>query len=352
MKKKGLFALLSGICLVLILVALPLMSACAPAAPTPPAAEVVIKYGHVVPVFMSPHTAATVTKEYVERMSGGKIVIEVFPAGQLGGAIAIAEQVQAGTVEMCNVGIQEMSTFVPELSVYSLPFVFPGRDVAIEVLKSEKIRAKFFPLVEAKGFIPLGFASAEPRDFTNKLRPVRTPEDVKGIKIRVMEVPILVDTWKALGADPVTMPFPEVYGGLQQGVIDGQENPIDVSNIMKFNEITKYGTYLGHLYQAQLVSYNASAWAKLTEDQKRIIRAGVAVGEKACWEHSVISIADGERIAVEKYGVKIEHLTPAEYKLWKDAVAPVWVKWSEEISPEYYDFFVREVEKLSRQLGY
>lgn len=307
-----------------------------------------LKYGHVVPEFHAVHKGAVATKEYVERESGGAITIQIFPMSQLGGERTLAEQVQAGNLEMTNVGTPVMSNFVPQLNVYNLPFVFPNRDVCIATLKSKTVRDRFFPLLPPKGFIPLGFGSAEPRDLTNKLRSIRSPEDLKGLKIRVMESAILIDIFKTLGANPITMPFGEVYSGLQQGVVDAQDNPVDISNMMKFTEVTKYATYLGHIIQCQLVSVSAMIWDRLSDEHKNIIRKGVAVGEKVAWDIGTESIANGERVAIEKYGVSITHLTPAEHKAFRRAVSSVHEKYRKIIGPKYYDFFVNEVEKLSK----
>jgi len=316
------------------------------------AKKIVMRYGHVVPKFHSMHKGAIAMAEYVNKKSNGSIEIQVFPARQLGQTRTLLEGVNTGTIAMCMASVCEVALYVPQLDVYSLPFVFPNRKVAFAVLKSEKIRAKLFPLIEKAGFIPLGFGSAEPRDITNSVRAVRKPKDVKGLRIRVMEAPIYVDAWKQLGASPITMPFGEVYTGLQQGVVDGQENPIDISALMKFLEVNKHATAIGYALQTNPILINPAVWKKLTDAQRQIMREGAAEEERVMYELGTKSLAMGTKVAKEKYGVSVVELTPAERAAFQKAVMPVYDKYKKRIKPEYYNFFMKEVGNISKKLGF
>ena len=349
MEKKSVFTLLFGFCLVLLFVVLPLMSAYSK---PNPAEKMVFRYAHVVPEFHAIHKGALAMAEYVKKESKGSIEIQVFPSMQLGDTRALLEAVNIGTIEMCNASVCELALFVPQLDVYSLPFIFSNREVALGALKSKTIRAKFFPLIEAKGFIPLGFGSAEPRDISNRLRPVRTPDDLKGMRIRVMEAPIYIDAWKQLGAVPVSLPFGEVYTALQQGVVDGQENPIDISAMMKFLEVTKFVTAIGYALQTNPILFSPPLWKKLTDKQKQIMREGAAEGERVAWEVGGKSLSEGAKVAKEKYGISVVRLTPAKRKAFVKAVQPVYARCRDRIGPEYFDFFIKDVEKIAKELGY
>jgi tripartite ATP-independent transporter DctP family solute receptor len=311
-------------------------------------AKLVIKYGHVVPEKHPIHIGALAFKEFMEKKSGGEIEIQVFPMGQLGGERSMAEQVQAGTLPMANIGIPVMTAFVPQVTAFILPFILPDIKTANALLDSE-MTTKLFEFMPPKGFIPLGFASSEFRDLTNTKRPVRKTEDLRGLKIRVMETPILVDTFKQLGATPTPMPFPEVYQALQQGVIDAQENPVPMSVLMKFTEVTKYATLTHHILQAQLIVVSPDLWNKLTKDQKEIFKEGIALHQKTGREEGFKYLEDGLAKAKEVHKVAIIELTPAEREGFRKALSPVYEKYRKTIGETLYDEFMKKVEALSKK---
>lgn len=310
-------------------------------------AKLVIKFGHVVPEKHPIHYAALAFKDSVEKKSGGEIEVQVFPMGQLGAERSMAEQVQAGTLQMASIGVAVLTTFVPQLNALILPFILPDIETANALLDSD-MTAKLFTFMPPKGFIPLGFSTSEFRDLTNSKRAVRKPEDIRGIKIRVMETPILVDTFRELGATPVPMPFPEVYQALQQGVIDAQENPVPMSVMMKFTEVTKYATLTHHILQAQLTMVSPDLWEKLSKEQKEIIKEGIAVHQRVGREEGFKYTEDG---LAKARGQKVDiiKLSAAERESFLKAVAPVHTKYRKTIGEGLYDEFMKKVGALSKK---
>jgi tripartite ATP-independent transporter DctP family solute receptor len=289
-------------------------------------AKMTLKLGMPAPP-THPHTKSNVMlAEYVKAKTNGEITIDVFPMSQLGGERSMVEQVQGGTLEMADITTAVLSNFVPEVSFFDLPFLFPTRGLAYSVLNDSefwKIISAAFP---QKGFAVIGYGENEIRDFTNTKREVRKPEDIKGLKVRVMESPVYLETWKTLGASAVGMPFGEVYNALQQGVIDAQENPIMTSVLMKFTEVTPYVTILNYSLTATFKIVNLDIWNQLKPEQQEIFYQGAQMAMRAGREGSMK--LTGELVAeLEKSGkTKVVRLTPEERLAFRKAVQPVYDK--------------------------
>jgi len=184
---------------------------------------------------------------------------------------------QAGTLQLAAITTAVMSNFVPQAAMIDLPFIFPDRKTAYKVLDDVEFMKKFFPYFTPKGFIAIGWTENEFRDMTNSKRPIHKPADLKGLKIRVMESPVYLDTFKQLGVQPVPMPFPEVYNALQQGVIDGQDNPLLTSVLMKFTEVNKNVTITHHILTECVIVANPDFWKTLSKKEKKIMRDAAKV---------------------------------------------------------------------------
>jgi tripartite ATP-independent transporter DctP family solute receptor len=297
-------------------------------------AKMVIKFGHVAPPFHGQSVGADHFAKYVMEKTNGEVEVRTYPMGQLGGERSMAEQVQTGTLQMAAITCAVLSNFVPQASVVPLPFVFPDRRTAYAVLDSE-IRDKLFSYFPAKGFMALGFTENEFRDLTNSKRPIRKPEDLQGLKIRLMESPIFIDTFKQMGVNPVPMPFPEIYNALQQGVIDGQDNPLYTSILMKFTEVNKYVTITHHMLTECPIVANLAWWNSLSPEVQKIMREAAYETEIVNRGHtlqdklsmSVMAKKDPKSGKVtpgpsiyavaRKQGVEIIELTPAERQAFK-----------------------------------
>ncbi len=308
------------------------------------AKKIVVKFGHVAPPFHGQHQGCLAFAKYVAEKTKGKIDIKVFPMGQLGGERSMAEQVQAGTLQMAAITTAVLSNFVPQAALIDLPFIFPDRKTAYKVLDDKEFQKKFFSYFPKKGFIAIGWTENEFRDMTNSKRPIHKPSDLKGLKIRVMESPVYLDTFKQLGVQPVPMPFPEVYNALQQGVIDGQDNPLLTSVLMKFTEVNKYVTLTHHILTECVIIVNPDFWNTLSASEKKIFREAADICIKVNRKVNADLYKNKIWKVVEKKHIKVVKLTPAEREAFKKAMTPVYAKYKKIVGPDLFNFFEKKIK--------
>jgi len=306
------------------------------------AAKVIVKYGHVAPPTHSQHYGALAFAKYAAEKSKGEIEVQVFPLGQLGAERSMAEQVQAGTLQMASITSAVLANFVPEIGIIELPFVYPSREIAYKVLDDKDVKERFGKFCEPKGFIFIGYTENEFRDITNSKRPIRKPEDLKGLKFRVIESPLMIDTFKTLGTSPTPLPFTEIYNALQQKVIDGQDSPLYTSVLMKFTEVNKFATITNHILTECLTVVNKAFWASLTPDQQKIFREAAQVQIQVNRETNVKGRADTlEKAKAQK--VEIIILTAKEREAFQKALKPVYEKYKTVFGVEWYDFYLHKI---------
>jgi tripartite ATP-independent transporter DctP family solute receptor len=309
----------------------------------PTEAKMNLKYGFIAPPTHPEVIAGQAFADYVKEKTNGEITIDIFPLGQLGGERSMVEQIQGGTLDMMDCTTAVLSNFVPQVALFDLPFLWPTREVAYSVLADPEFFKIFADVFPQKGMVAIGYGENEMRDLTNVKREVRTPADVKGLKIRVLEAPVFLETWKQLGASPVPMPFPEVYNALQQGVIDAQENPILTSVLMKFTEVCPYATITNYSLTELFHLVNIDLWNKLTKEQQQIFRDGSEMMIKKNREGGKKMLAEIIAKLETEGKVKITRLTKEERDAFQAAVQPVYAKFEKEVGnipnkPEYGKF--------------
>ncbi len=215
-------------------------------------------------------------KKKVEELTGGKVVVEIYPNNALGNEREMAESVLLGTIEMCCVTSDgTLPSWVPETQILSIPYLFASKKEAYYVL-DHTLQDYLEPKFEAKGAKHLAFAELGFRHFTNNKRPVKTASDMQGLKIRVQEAPVWFALLHDLNATATPIPFAELYTALQQGMVDGQENPIASIASSKFYEVQKYMSLDGHTYAAGSALINKRFYDSLpAQYQKAIDEAAV-----------------------------------------------------------------------------
>lgn len=311
-------------------------------------AKMIVKYGHVGPPVHPQHHAALAFAKYVGEKTNGEIEVQVFPLGQLGGERSMTEQVQGGTLQMTAITAGVLANFVPEIGIIELPFVYPNREVAYKVLDDKEVKDRFARYCDAKGFVFIGYTENEFRDLTNSKRPVKTPEDMKGLKIRVVEAPMMIDTFKALGANPTPLPFPEIYNALQQKVIDGQDNPIYTSILMKFTEVNKFATITNHILTECPTVVNRDFWSSLKPEHQKIFREAAEVQAKVNREGNAKNRVEAlDKAKAQKVNVHV--LTQKEREAFKKAVQPVHQKYRAQYGAEWYDFYLKKVNFYTKK---
>lgn len=315
------------------------------------AAQATVKFGHVAPPFHGQSKGIDAFAAYVKEKTDGRIDIATFPSGQLGGERSMAEQVQSGTLQIAAITTAVIQNFVPQASILDMPFIFPNRATAYATLDDEEVQEKFFSYFPKKGFIAIGWTENEIRDFTNNKRPIRTPEDIKGLKVRVMNSPVYLDTFKQLGASPVGIPFPETYNALQAGVIDAQENPILTTVLVKFTEVTKHVTLTQHCLTECVIVVSVDYWESLSEEDKKIFKeaAKVAIDTNRRVNAELHQKLPKLDISIDEYAkansIEMVRLTDEERARFKEAMVPVWDKYRKKIGGDLFDFVLAKIEE-------
>ena len=214
-----------------------------------------------------------VLAQEVEKGTNGRIVIKNFFSGSLGGERESIESVQLGTQELTGTSTGPIPNFVPAVKILDIPFLFRDKAHARAVLDGP-IGQALLKEFDSKGFKALAWSENGVRHMTNNKRPINLPDDLKGLKMRTMENPVHVAAYKGFGIITTPMAFPEVFTALQQGVVDGQENPLSVIMAAKFEQVQKYMTLTAHVYSPALLLMNKASFDKLSPaDQKVFLDA-------------------------------------------------------------------------------
>jgi tripartite ATP-independent transporter DctP family solute receptor len=259
--------------------------------------------------------------EIVQAKSAGKIKVNLFPGGVLGGDAQVVSAIQGGTVEMASLNSGILASQVKDFELFDLPFIFANgkeADAVVDGPFGKKMHAK----LEAKGLIGLTYWELGFRQITNSKRPITKVEDIAGLKLRVIPNAINLDWTKALGANPTPLAFPEVYAGLEQGAIDGQENPLSVIAANKFFEVQKYVTLTNHQYNPQSVLISKKFWDTLSAAEKKIISDAAA--ESTTYEREQARLQATTALdAVKKGGMQVSELSAAELAKFREKMKPV-----------------------------
>jgi tripartite ATP-independent transporter DctP family solute receptor len=295
--------------------------------------------------FASDHSSSKAIqafKEEVETKSGEDLAIEVFPDMQLGGAGENVSQTRSGTIAMTWVGMAYLSRTVPELEAVSLPFLFPNREVAYAVIDGE-VGDLLSEKLDEKGFTLLGMMELGQRQVTNSERPIKTAEDLAGLKIRLQPIESHLATFEALGANPTPMDIREVYSALQQKVIDGEENPYSLILASRFYEVQPYLSNTGHFFDFISVVANKDVWESLTPEQQAIIEEAmanaVAMQRKAAEEADLAALAE-----LQELGMQYDELPPEELEKIRAATAGVIDQIRERAGAELVDQVLASVK--------
>ena len=282
-----------------------------------------VKLAHVVNEKDGFHIAATKFKELVEERTGGKVSIELYPNAQLGDERTLLEGMQIGTVDMGIITNGPVANFVEEIAVFELPFLFPSPEAAYAVLDGE-IGKEILASLERVQLKGLAYAERGFRNLTNNVRPVNGPADMDGLKIRVMENPVYIDTFKALGANTVPMAWTEALTAMQQGTIDGQENPINVIYSFKLYEPQKHLSMTRHTYAPAIIVMSLNLWDRLPADAQDVISASAQKAAEYEREMNAKMSADQTQ-ALRDNGMQI--VENPDIAAFQAKVAPVYEKY-------------------------
>lgn len=272
---------------------------------------------------------ATRFKEIVEANSNGKYKVELFPAGQLGDEQKMVKDARRGSIDGAVVAINNITPFSKSVGVLTLPYLIQNFNDAVKVTTGD-LGAKWQAfLIKEAGVRPLGWSYANFRVLTNSKRPVKKLADLKGLKLRVPKNPIMIETWKALGAEPIPMAWPETFTAMQQGVVDGQDNPHVVNFAFKFYEVQKYTSEVHYNFALQPLVIGEKFFSSLSaEDQAMIIRAGL----EAQQFNLLTAVSVAEKAKQNMISKGVEHMEIEDEDQWaKLAMEKVWPKFYDSI---------------------
>ncbi|MEL7624507.1 MAG: TRAP transporter substrate-binding protein [Clostridiales bacterium] len=291
-------------------------------------AVIKLKIGHVLNSDSPFHAGALHFAELIEEKSGGMLQAEVFPSALLGNDRELAEGLQLGTVDMAVTATAPVSGFSPTLQVFDLPFLFNDAEHAYKVLDGELGDQILDEFHEASGIVGLAFWENGFRHFTNGKRPIKTADDTKGLKIRVQEISSHIDYWKNIGCSPTPMAWTEVYTALQQGTVDGQENPVQTIYTQKIYEVQKYISLTYHCYAPAIIMISQNAYDKLSPEHQVIVKE--AAREAAAFERNFIyELESGAIDEMSALGVDIVKPEDIDIESFRAAAAPIHQKYGD-----------------------
>lgn len=295
---------------------------------------IVIKLGNVQATADIVQTGLKKFADLVAERTKGQIQVQIFPASQLGTEQELLEGVQLGTVHMFEGSTGAVGRFLPDLEAFAAPYIWRDLDHMLKVVRGPIGQELAERLVKAKGMRVLDFGWLfGNRYLTTKNKAIYKPEDLKGMKIRVQPTAIYLETIKAMGANPTTMDFKEVYLGLQSGVIDGQENPPFVIYNNKFFEVQKFLMLTAHITQNQAIVINDKFYQGLSPEFRRILtEAAIEAGN---FQNGLV--LKSEKADLDRLKEKGMTIVQPDVKAFREATKDVWKKVSEKWEPGLYE---------------
>ncbi|MGL4634737.1 MAG: TRAP transporter substrate-binding protein [Beijerinckiaceae bacterium] len=278
--------------------------------------------------------------------SGGKMKLQAFWGGALGGDLQATQALRSGTQEMVVTSSSPLVGILPDLGVFDLPFLFANEKEADAILDGAfgKTISDKLPGV---GLVNLSYWENGFRNLTNSRKPVTKVEDFPGLKVRVMQNNIFLDTFKTLGTNAVPMAFQEVFAALETKTIDGQENPFVTIDTSKMYEVQKFLSVTNHAYTPFMVLYSKTLFDRLSAEEQKALQECAAEGQK---EQRTVSRALSEKSLenVKKQGMQVNMIAPAEQARMRDAVKPVYERGATTIGKATVDLIQAELAKLRK----
>jgi tripartite ATP-independent transporter DctP family solute receptor len=250
----------------------------------------VLKLGHIAEPSHPYAKGADKWAELVSAKTGGKVKIQVFHSSQLGDQKTLIEGLVYGTIDMALVGTAALTQFQPQMGIFDLPFLFDDRDHAFRSL--DTVGMDIGKALEPKGIKLLGYMENGIRHMTNNVREIKTPEDMQGLKIRVQTSKIFIEMMKAMGASPTPMSLGELYSAMQNGTVDGQENPSAHIYTQRYYEVQKYASKTAHAYAPEPVLVSLAKWNSLPESVRTVLTDSAK--EAIAWQRQFSTESDDD----------------------------------------------------------
>lgn len=308
--------------------------------------ERTIKFGHLNNPDHPTSLGVRKFAEIVAAKSGGKIKVQEFAASQLGNELQQQSALQGGVQEMLVASTTSLNGIVKEFGLLDFPFLFANAkqaDALVDGPLGKMLSAK----LPEKGVIVLGFFDLGFRNVTNSKRPIMKGSDLEGLKLRVIPNPVFLETFKTFKANPIPMPFAELYGALESKAVDGQENPFAVIASSKFYEVQKYVSGTNHVYATNPIQISKRFWDKLSPAEQKILTD--AAIEAQNWQRVVSREVSAKALGeLTGKGMVYNDLPPAELAKMRAEVRPVYDKFSAAYDPAVVNLFKTELERVSK----
>lgn len=298
--------------------------------------ELTIKLAHEVAENTSQHAGSLAFKEAIEKASGGKIKVQVYPNGQLFGDKDVFQNIVANNVQFTQIDMAKLVGEDPRFNIPSVPFLFKGDDQAIKFWDGEKGK-EILGSLEKDGLVGLAMWPNGPKHLTNVVRPIKSPKDLQGLKFRTQGGQVLESVFKAVGAGSTSIPFTELYTALQQGTVDGQTNTFVNIESKKFDEVQKYLTVSGETRVDLAFFSNKKFMDSLNEPTRKIIDEGIKAGTEKARQAAKDMNTEALKKLKERGKVEIYELNDAEIEEFRKAWAPIYDEYTPIIGAEYIE---------------
>lgn len=279
--------------------------------------------------------AAQKWADLLKARSDGSLTLRVYPNAQLvaGDQTREFSAMRSGLIDAAVGSTINWSPQVPELNLFSLPFLFPD-NAAIDSVTQGEVGQQVFDAIESRGIVPLAWGENGFRQISNSCQPITQPADLEGMKIRVVGSPLFQDTFDALGADPTQMSWADAKPALTTGAVDGQENPLSVFDVARIDQVgQQYLTQWNYMNDPLVFAVNKRVWASLSEQERQWLRE--TAHEAGQWEIQKNRDDMAQREAdIKARGVKITELTPTQYQAFVEATAAVHQQWADKIGAD------------------
>ena len=293
-------------------------------------AQTALKMGYAVPKDSHYGAGATVLCDEIAKGTNNRYSCQHFPSSALGGEREMIEAVQLGTQDMVTTSTGPLGNFVPEVKIFDIPFLFRNYDHARKTLDGA-IGQDALKAMQAKGLVGLAWAENGFRHMTNSKRAINSATDANGLKMRTMENKTHMEGYKTFGILPTPMAFPELFTALQQGTVDGQENPIPVILAAKFSQVQKHLSLTGHVYSPAVFILSPNVWNKLNDADKKVFTEAAKKGAAAMRKRVNDDEARGIDL-LKKDGMQVVEKVDGDS--FRKAVAPAYATFAKEFGAD------------------
>ncbi|MEL7566152.1 MAG: TRAP transporter substrate-binding protein [Dehalobacterium sp.] len=327
----------------LLLVMLVTLSACGgtqeeDTAATPDEAQkVTIKMAHTEAEDRTIHLACVEFKKWIEEASKGNITVELYPNGSISGSDAdLAEAAATGTIEISVSATSALTNYSDKFGILDMPYLFNNEQCAFNAIDG-KLGETLNATLAGTGLKILGYSYNGVRNTTNNVRPINEPNDFNGIKMRTMQSPTHIATFKAFGSNATPMSFGEVYTGLQQGTVQGQDNAASLIYAQQFYEVQKYLSLTQHNYGFMAVIANENWYNSLSEENRALVDQGIK-DYMLDYERN-LEMADNDSYIkkLEEKGMAVNSITPENHQKFVDIVQPVYAEYAKTFGQDLFD---------------